>query len=238
MATNFIMTSAHRLAQLYSKLMPIHCRLCGIASYDHALCKDCISDLPKIGPACPRCAHPTPNSRLCGRCLAHPPEYHFSTSIYNYQDPIDRLIVDYKFNDKLYLSNFFAQCMFERLKNKQLPELLIPIPLHPNKLKQRGYNQSFELAKALSKHLNIPTSNEFLERIIDTKPQSSMPFKQRKKNIQHAFKSSIKIPFNHIALIDDVLTTGHTANAAAKTLRLAGASKIEVWTIARAIRHD
>lgn len=238
MKTHIITRLAHRLAQLYSKVLPINCRLCGICSDDQPLCRDCASELPQIGPACPRCALPTPHYQLCGQCLSQPPEQHSSISIYQYKDPVDRLIVDLKFNDKLYLTQFFAERMAEVIKDKPLPELLIPIPLHPNKLKQRGYNQSYELAKALSELLLIPCSNNFLERVIDTKPQSSMPYKERKKNIQHAFQSTASSTFKHIALIDDVLTTGHTANAAAKTLRLAGVSRIEVWTIARTIRHD
>jgi ComF family protein len=191
-----------------------------------------------MGPACPRCALPTPSSQLCGHCLTTPPEQQLSFSAYPYQDPIDRLIIDFKFNNKLYLSDFFAEQMICKLNPNKLPELLIPIPLHPNRLKHRGYNQSFELAKSLSKQLTIPSSNGYLERIIDTQSQSSMPFKQRKQNIQHAFKGTLSRPPKHIALIDDVLTTGHTANAAAKILRQAGATMIEVWTIARTIRHD
>jgi ComF family protein len=159
-------------------------------------------------------------------------------SLYKYQDPVDRLIADFKFKDKLYLSQFFAEQMVSKLNSRTLPELLIPIPLHPHRLKQRGYNQSFELAKSLSKYLTIPVSNNYLERIINTQSQSSMPFKQRKKNIQHAFRATDKQPPQHIALIDDVLTTGHTANAAAKTLKKVGVITIEVWTIARTIRHD
>ena len=233
---NFIIRSAHHLSQLYSKLIPIQCRLCGTFCQGQVLCYACIAELPLIEAACPRCALPTFSSQLCGQCLSKPPEQHASMSLYNYQDPIDRLIADFKFNDKLYLSQFFAEQMVSKLNSRILPELLIPIPLHPNRLKQRGYNQSFELAKSLSKYLTIPVSNDYLERIINTQSQSSMPFKQRKENIQHAFRVTDKRPPKHIALIDDVLTTGHTANAAAKTLKKVGAITIEVWTIARTIR--
>jgi len=175
--------------------------------------------------------------QLCGHCLTNPPEQQLSFSLFTYQEPIDRLIIDLKFHEKLYLSQFFATKMAQQLKSRPLPELLIPIPLHPNRLRQRGYNQSLELAKALSKQLNIPISNDYLSRIIDTQSQSSIPFKQRKKNIQHAFKLDQSQVPTHIALIDDVLTTGHTANEAAKLFRHAGTTMIEVWTIARTIRH-
>jgi len=238
MAMDFLAKPAHRLAQLYSKLMPIPCRLCGTACQHHPLCDNCIADLPKLSHACPRCAMPLSTSKVCGHCLNHPPEQQRSFSLFTYKTPIDRLIIDFKFHDKLYLSHFFAKKMAEQLRLSPLPELLIPIPLHPNRLRQRGYNQSLELTKDLSKQLNIPISNNILSRIIDTQSQSTIPFKQRKQNIQNAFQLLQEKPPKHIALIDDVLTTGHTANAAAKLLRKAGATTIEVWTIARTIGHD
>ena len=204
----------------------------------HAICDACLQSLPKIAHACSRCAMPISHSQLCGHCLHHPPEQDFSFSLFPYHEPVNRLIADFKYHDKLYLSRLFAHLMSEKLNNRALPDLLIPIPLHPNRLRKRGYNQSYELAKALSTRLNITASNNILVRIIDTKSQSSIPFKERKRNIQHAFKLIQSHVPAHIALIDDVLTTGHTANAAAKLLRKAGAKTIEVWTIARAIGHD
>ena len=237
MATHFIAAFTHRLTQLYSKLMPIPCRLCGTACQSHAICNPCMDDLPLLGPACPRCAHPITRSQLCGQCLSSPPEQDISLSLFRYQEPITQLIADLKYHNRLNLCTFFAHQMSEQLANNKLPELLIPIPLHPNRLVQRGYNQSLILAKALSKNLSIPISNEHLIRTIDTQSQSSIAYKQRKNNIKHAFKLiNNKLPA-HIALIDDVLTTGHTANAAAKLLRQAGVETIEVWTIARTLRH-
>ncbi len=224
--------------QLYSNLLPIPCRLCGAHCKQHALCNACIKDLPFLGPACPRCAMPTTNSQLCGKCLHNPPQQDLSFSLFHYQEPIRRLIADFKYHDKLYLSQLFSQLMTEQLKKSPLPQCLIPIPLHSKRLRQRGYNQSLELAKSISTQLNIPVNNDYLKRIINTEPQASLPFKQRKNNIQHAFSLiDANIP-PHIAIIDDVLTTGHTANAAAKLLRQQGVETIEVWTIARTIRHD
>jgi len=181
---------------------------------------------------------PTPHSQLCGHCLNKPPEQNISFSLFRYQDPIKRLIADFKFHDKLYLSQLFSQLMSEALIHKPLPQCLIPIPLNAKRLRQRGYNQSLELAKGLSKQLNVAVNNNAIRRILNTAPQSSLPYKQRKNNIQHAFSLlDVKVP-SHIAIIDDVLTTGHTANAAAKLLRQKGAETIEVWTIARTIGHD
>ena len=224
--------------QLYSNLLPIPCRLCGVSCQHHALCDACINDLPLLGHACPRCAMPTPHSQLCGRCLNKPPQQDFSFSLFHYQEPIKGLIADFKYHDKLYLGQLFAHLMTKPLSHRHLPQLLIPIPLHSKRLRQRGYNQSLELAKALSKSLKIPISNQFLTRTKNTAPQASLPFEQRKNNIQHAFSLMNENIPSHIVLIDDVLTTGHTANAAVKTLRQKGVETIEVWTIARTIRHD
>ncbi|MDC9724617.1 MAG: ComF family protein [Gammaproteobacteria bacterium] len=226
------------LRRLYSNLPSIPCRLCGSPSQEYPLCCACINDLPLLGPACPRCAMPTTQGQLCGQCLSHPPEQDQSISLFRYHEPIKRLIADLKYHDKLYLTQLFAHLMSKKLIHSPLPHCLIPIPLHPKRLRQRGYNQSLELANSLSKQLNIPVSNRYLSRIINTPPQASLPFKQRKSNIQHAFKlMSSNLP-SHIALVDDVLTTGHTANIAAKLLRQKGIKIIEVWTIARTIRHD
>jgi ComF family protein len=227
----------HRFWQLYSKLMPIPCRLCGAMTQKQAICQPCLDNFPSLGDVCPRCATPITGAHLCGHCLNQSPEQDLSFSLFPYLDPIKYLIADLKYHDKIFLSAFFADLMAQKLKHRSLPSLLIPIPLHPNRIRQRGYNQSFELAKALSVCLGIPTSNEYLIKIINTQSQAAIPFKARKKNIQHAFKCIQNHVPTHIAIIDDVLTTGHTASAAAKQLRKIGATTIEIWTIARAIRH-
>lgn len=228
---------SYQLARLYSNMMPTPCLLCGASNAHSCLCHDCIQNLPKLGDACPRCASPLSYDTVCGQCLHNPPEQDASFSVFQYKAPIDRLITDLKYRDKLFLSRFFAQQIAEQVNNRPLPQLLIPIPLHKKRLRHRGYNQAMELARYLSKQLLIPVSNKILIRIRDTAPQASLPFSERKKNIKRAFVvNNANIPA-HIALIDDVLTTGHTADVAAKALRQAGVNTIELWTIARTIRH-
>jgi len=234
----FLSAFRQKVAQLYSNITVTQCLLCGISCEDNCLCTDCINDLPKLDNNCPRCALPLSQSLICGSCLYRPPEQDASFSLFEYKTPIDRLIADFKYHDKLFLSQFFAKKMSEELRPRLLPQLLIPIPLHPRRLRQRGYNQSLELAKILSAQLAIPVCSKSLIRIKDSQPQASLPYKQRAKNIQSAFKVANTILPSHIALIDDVLTTGHTANVAAKALRQAGVITIEVWTIARTTKHD
>ncbi|NQY26793.1 MAG: ComF family protein [Piscirickettsiaceae bacterium] len=238
MIENALPTIRQRVVQLYSNLTATHCLLCGAIDKGSCLCVACINQLPKLENSCPRCASPVSHNLLCGSCLQHPPEQNSSVSLFVYASPIDRLIADFKYHDMLFLSHFFAEQMVEQLKYRPLPQLLIPIPLHPRRLRERGYNQSLELAKQLSKQLSIAVCSKSLIRIKDSQPQTSLPYKEREKNIQRAFKVVNTMLPTHIALIDDVLTTGHTANSAAKTLRQAGVINIEVWTIARTIRQD
>ena len=234
---DFLSVFTQSFKQLYSNLMPIPCLLCGVSAHDDCLCPTCQAHLPLLGSACPRCASPLKHVMLCGQCLHSPPEQDASFSLFRYQDPVDRLIADLKYHDKLALTHLFAIKMAQQLKQRPKPELLVPIPLHPRRLRERGFNQSQELAKQLSRLLAIPVRHDILIRVRDTPPQASLPFSERKKNMKQAFQiKSTDIP-SHIALIDDVLTTGHTANVAAKRLRQAGVDTIEVWTIARTIKH-
>ncbi len=238
MAMDCLSKLAHQISRLYSNLLPIQCLLCGVHCKTQHLCTDCIEDFPKLGHCCPHCATPLSTNHACGHCLSHPPEQTNTVSIFSYHNPIDRLITDFKYNDKLYLTDIFANAILEKVKHRVLPDLLIPIPLHHRRLKQRGYNQSLELAKSLSKKLDIPIGNNILLRSRDTAPQASLPYEQRKRNMRRAFKLQQTSLPQHVAIIDDVLTTGHTANAAAKILRQEGVSTIELWTIARTIRDD
>ncbi len=228
----------YQISQLYRKLLPNPCLLCGAYDSNHILCSLCLADLPHLGNVCPQCASPTPTSVLCGSCLKSPPNYQITHSLYSYKAPIDQLIIQMKYHDKLALCQFFAQQLYQQIKDKPLPDMLIAIPLHPKRIKNRGYNQSWEITKILGKKLNIPISSTVLSRVRDTLPQASLPYSERKKNMVKAFKVKQKPNVDRIALIDDVVTTGHTANIAAYELQKAGVDHIELWTIARAIRHD
>lgn len=238
MAKDFIARFANQLAELYSKLLPTPCLLCGVDVADKVLCPACIKALPKIGQACQRCAYPIESAGICGHCLHSPPAQDRSFSAFIYQTTASRLISKFKYQQQLCLTDFFAEQIATVRQTTVLPQLLIPIPLHPSRLKHRGYNQSFELAKSLSKRLQIPTHN-CLTRIRATQSQAELPFKQREKNVKNAFSltSEIKLP-SHVAIIDDVLTSGHTANEVTKLVKNNGVDMVEVWTIARTIRHD
>ncbi len=229
----------HRIARLYSKLIATPCLLCGTHTDQLSLCPSCAQSLPQLPHLCQRCALPITQGEYCGQCLINPPARHMTRCLYPYQSPIDHLIADLKYHEQLSVANLFANQFATQLQvhPHTMPDCLMPIPLHPIRLRHRGYNQSAEIAKVLSKRLDIPYDDRTLCRIKNTQPQTSLPYSERKKNIHSAFKCCRQSLPRHIALIDDVLTTGHTADMAAKTLMQNGVKKVELWTIARTIRH-
>ncbi len=220
-------------------LRPKHCYLCESPNSHPFLdiCDDCISELPYKNQSCSRCALTleTSNSPVCGHCLAKPPSYDVILSPFEYQFPIDKLITELKFRKKLYntatLGNLFSQ--FIKAKATPLPECIIPVPLHPKRLQQRGYNQALEIARVVSKNLNIPIDRQICERIINTEPQSDLTADQRQENIKNAFRIKQQQPYKHIALFDDVVTTGHTVETLSKLLRQQNIKIIQVWSVAR-----
>lgn len=228
----------HLISQLYSKHIPTPCLLCGSNAQQSCLCLQCFASLPMLGQHCQHCAMPISLGEYCGQCLTKPPIRHRTHSLFRYTSPIDRLIGDMKYHGQLQLTDYFANQLsrYIQQKNETKPQLLIPIPLHPKRLRQRGYNQSVELAKTLSKQLNIPLDNTALIRIKNTLPQTQLPYSKRKQNMKSAFQCQQHSLPDRIALIDDVVTTGHTADMAAKACLKRGAKNVELWTIARAIR--
>ena len=115
-----------------------------------------------------------------------------------------------------------------------MPELVIPVPLHPTRYRHRGFNQSIEIAKTVAKELNIPLDLNSCSRHRDTPHQIALPAKLRRKNMKNAFLVQKMIPAQHVAIIDDVMTTGTTANELASVLKAAGVIHIDIWVCARA----
>ena len=239
MARNFSAVLTHRLAELYSKLLPIPCFLCGEFSQQDALCKACINDLPWLGHCCQRCALPLNEAGICGQCLQQPPPQQLSLALFRYETPVNHCIAAFKFHQQLVFTKLYARLLADktRQRNNALPEELIPIPLHPSRMRSRGYNQSAQLADALGHQLDIAVDKTSFIRQRNTSPQTGLSGKQRKRNLKQAFAIRMATSYNHVALIDDVYTTGHTAAEATRCLQQNGVDTVEVWTIARAMRH-
>jgi ComF family protein len=211
------------------------CLLCGERGGNgRDLCGNCRDGLPWNRSACSRCAIPLPHPAICGICLQSPPPIAETRAAFVYRFPLDRLVPRFKFHHDLAAGRLLAELMAEGLAGVERPEALIPVPLHATRLRRRGYDQAVELSKALARTLEIPLLVSALSRTRDTAPQSELDASARRRNLNNAFAApdATALP-RHIALIDDVMTTGTTLHAAAKTLRKAGVVRVDAWICAR-----
>lgn len=213
------------------------CFLCGSASQNNSWCNACDASLPRLPIAhCPVCALPTLNGAVCGHCLQNPPGFMRTVAVYSYSFPLDKLVLALKYGEKLYLSRQLGVNIARQVK--VLPDCLIAMPLHPARLKERGFNQSMLLAHCIGRELKIPVFPFACQRVRNTPSQSSLPLKERGKNIRKAFTCTPDIVGKHVAIIDDVMTTGTTLNELALTLLNAGAREVSAWVIARTLPHS
>lgn len=186
-------------------------------------------------PACPSCALPTTDGNLCGHCLKKARGFTSTLAAFTYAFPVDALIQALKYGSNLAAAGPLAQPLIQCAGAQALPDLLIPMPLHPSRLKERGFNQSAEIAKILARALNIPIALDVCSKVRDTAPQASLPLKERGSNVKGAFACSIDLSGKRVAMVDDVMTSGATLNELAKTLAKHGAPEINAWVVARAI---
>ncbi len=196
--------------------------------------------LPLLHIYCPRCSLPlsTPSKSACGECQKHPPQYKRVISPLIYAEPIRSMIQDTKFNNILHNAAFFADLLLKNIQqhyqHQALPQLILPVPLHNKRLQQRGYNQAREISRLLSQQLSISHNDQSLIRIKATDEQSGLNAKQRQHNLKNAFAvAQSLLPIKHVAIVDDVMTTGATVNSVAQTLLDEGVEQVDVWVVAR-----
>lgn len=214
------------------------CVLCGSMSHDGLWCAACDGALPYLDvPRCPTCALPTSGGELCGQCLKHAPLFARATAVFGYAFPLDKLMQAMKYGEQLALADAFAEKLARRIDKKRLPDHIIPVPLHPAKLRERGFNQSLLLAARIARELDVNLLHDTCRRVRDTPPQSALPWKERKKNVRGAFCCDADLSGKHVALVDDVLTTGASLDALAEAVQKRGASEISVWVVARTLPH-
>lgn len=223
------------LAGLQNVLLPASCLLCGGDS-NAALCPECADDLPCLPPACPQCAEATTHGERCGRCLHTPPHFDAAVALWRYDFPIDRLIHAFKYRGELALGGWFAERLADRLQQCAF-DGIVPLPLHPLRLRQRGFNQAVEVARPLGRRLGIPVYLDLCQRRRPTAPQADLPHKERAANVRGAFECASDLNGRHLLLIDDVMTTGATLDECARTLKLHGAARVSVAVVARALRN-
>nr|WP_058492840.1 ComF family protein [Legionella worsleiensis] len=196
--------------------------------------------LKPLGSACSRCATPLPDDDFltCGACILKPPHFDKAIIGYAFDEPLRGLIHQFKYQKGLHLRNFLCHLMLQTVqKNNTMPQCLIPVPMHPQRIKQRGFNQAVLLTKRLARLLNVPYDLTSCQKKINTAPQASLDKEQRRKNLSKAFHAK-PLPYEHVAIIDDLLTTGNTANELARVLKKVGIKQVDVWCCARAVNES
>ena len=242
MAGRFLSTGKFRrvngwLKNTHEWLLPSSCLLCGLAGQaGRDLCAGCASELPYLKAACHCCAIPLPQAGVCGQCQQKPHSFNSAWAAFDYQSPVDHLIQSLKFNGKLHCGRLLGELMAERLavSGVDLPELLLPVPLHSSRLRQRGFNQALELARPLARAFDLPLKAGLCRRLRPTTAQTGLDAKARRRNLKGAFEVAAMPGVSHVAIIDDVMTTGSTAEMLAKALKQAGVERVDVWVCARA----
>ncbi len=225
-----------RLQQFASRfldeILPQTCLVCG--AKNGPVCSDCNRQLPQIAPSrCPYCALPTVESGICGRCIAAPPHYDATQAIFEYRFPIDMLVKHLKYRQRFSLLAFFADRLHAVVSTGA--DLVIPVPMHPSRLVERGFNHSVEIARVFANRRRLPLAINAVNRIRATARLEGMSRRQRFATLRGAFTCPLPLDNKKVLVVDDVMTTGATLEALAQTLKKAGAVRVENLVIARTL---
>lgn len=222
---------------IVSHLLPQDCGLCGAPSGDSPLCTECLAGLPRLpAEGCPQCALPVIGGAICGACLARTPKFDATRAAFRYGFPVDRLVQSFKYGHRLAAAEWFAAELAAAGPTQS--DLVIAVPLSTDRLAQRGFNQALELARPLARRLGLPLLVDGVARARDTAPQAALPWKDRVRNVRHAFDCTVDLAGHCVMVVDDVMTTGATLDELARTLKAHGAIHVENRVIARALRDQ
>jgi len=236
------------LGRVLGRLLPPRCALCSAALQDSPapLCAGCRGELADNLPCCPRCAEPLARAEpACGPCLQRPPPFAGAFAGFRYAWPLDGLITRFKFGGDLAAGRALALLLAERVRaaSPARPDLLVPVPLHDDRLRRRGHDQALELARDLGRTLALPVAPDLLRRTRATAAQTELDAVARRRNVRAAFQVQPRAlarartaGHRRLVLVDDVMTTGATLAECARTLQQAGFDRVEVWVVARAAR--
>jgi ComF family protein len=225
---------------LIHRLFPATCLLCldpgQVPFLD--LCRDCEDDLPRNAGACGGCAMPLPEPGAgCAHCAARRPEFDAAFAPYRYEFPLVELIHRLKYGNQLAIARILGTVLAHRLRERgaQLVDAIVPVPLHAAREACRGYNQAGEIARFVAEPLGLPVLYRAALRVRATEEQAALPAGVRRVNVSGAFEALAGCLPPAVAIVDDVLTTGATADALALALKRAGCRRVEVWAVARAV---
>jgi ComF family protein len=220
-------------------LLPNNCVFCrGVSNTRFAICSICYRELPWLFNACYQCGSSldtVQESIRCQKCIISPPCFDKFCALFNYKPPISNLITNLKFKYKLAYGEVLGKLLLAQYpnwyKNETLPEAIVPVPLSKPRFKNRGFNQVQEILRPLQKNSNI--LDNICLRTKHTTPQTKISIRHRKRNLRKAFMLTQEVPHKHIAIMDDVVTTGSTINAISEAFREAGVQQIDVWCICK-----
>ena len=234
-------------ARLQRVVLPPHCLLCGDdGEAGRDLCQACAASLVRNPVCCPRCALPLGvPAPACGECLHRQPPFESAFAPFLYAHPLDLLMTRLKFGRSLAAGRVLSGLWSEAITQMApaLPTLFVPVPLHASRLRERGYNQAVELLRPLSRSLKIPLAGSLLQRTRATPAQANLDASARRRNLRGAFEFHVPALRGvapaavHVALVDDVMTTGATLRECARVLRRAGIGRVDAWALARAPRQ-
>lgn len=220
-------------------LYPATCILCGAPGNGGLdICARCLRELPSNSNCCRLCAAPVPSAAsggLCGECVVTPPLFDRCIAPFLYCAPIDSLISSFKFQQRLPNGRLLSLLLLDFLirKRVEIPDIILPVPLHLGRLSERGFNQALEVARPLAKHFRLPLDLSTCVRSYATTPQMNLGKSGRLRNMRGAFEIRRDIDVQHAVLLDDVVTTGATVSELAALLKNRGVKKVDVWALAR-----
>lgn len=230
------------LKRIFQFALPYYCVLCSLPAEKRDLCQACMIDLPKLANhRCQTCALNVPaNDVLCAQCLQQKPAFHQVIAGLAYQFPVNKMLTTFKFNGKLLYGDLLSEILCNTLcdfyRNQTWPEVMLPVPLHTNRLRRRGFNQALEICRYLESRVPTQLQAQKIIRWKNTQAQSELNAKLRNSNVKTAFQLPSNLQATHIALVDDLLTSGHTANEISKLLIKSGCQKVDIWCLARALK--
>ena len=219
-------------------IFPSRCLLCSTRSGQVSnICDGCWQDLPRTSAiSCTQCARPLAHSGICGQCLQQHPAFTSTIAALRYEGSGGTLVHQFKFGGDQAAGKVLATALAERAVDVEQPDFLVPIPLSRQRLRSRGFDQGWEIARTVGRYLEVPVNSASVRRISDHVPQSSLKsWSARRQNVRGVFHvEPALIDGRHLALIDDVMTSGATADSLARQLLLAGARRVDAWIGCRA----
>ena len=227
--------------EIVRRVLPGACVLCGVTVDARAICSPCVASLPSLGHACARCAMPVDHvDDVCEACAATPPPFEGALGAVHFAPPVTRLVHLAKFHRSLVAARALGEVLADRIVDvaEPIPDLLVPVPLHARRLRERGFNQAQEIARPVARRSGAPIVARAVARVVATDPQSAMASRgARERNLRGAFIARpTAVAGARVAVVDDVLTSGATARAVTIALLAAHARSVRIWAVARARR--